>query len=204
MKCYNWYKTAGGFSSLLSRIYPEVSYEQFQSMTWREKQSLGWNKALSPEVQRLFFTGDYVGKAEALGSLARNLSITPEIQKLFFTEGGYEGKSHVLEALAENKTILTQTQLMFFKPEYWINGFPALYYLANNTSITSLTQRMFFAAEYPDKNGVISYIKRNPIFLKGLTLQDMREIIRAKEARYFIYDRRLKQIKEKIGMKVKK
>jgi len=188
MKCYNWYKTAGAFSSLLSSIYPEVSYEQFQSMTWREKQSLGWNKALSPEVQRLFFTGDYVGKDIALQSLATNLSITPEIQKLFFTQE-YEGKSHVLEALAENKTILTQTQLMFFKPEYWINGFPALYYLAKNTSLTSLTQRMFFTAEYPDKNGVISYIKR---------LQDMREIIRAKEARYFIYDRRLKQIKEKI------
>ena len=89
MKCYNWYKTAGGF---YSRIYPsgvyEVTFDQFQSMTWREKQQLGWNEALSPQTQRFFFTGDYVGKAEALGSLARNLSITPEIQKLFFTEGG--------------------------------------------------------------------------------------------------------------------
>ena len=210
MKCYNWYKTAGGF---YSRIYPsglyEVTSDQFQSMTWREKQQLGWNEALSPEVQLLFFTEEYAEKSEVLQALASNPSLTPEVQPLFFTED-YEwenrsSKNEALKNLALNESIAPATQLLFFKPEYWINGngFPALYYLAQNTSLTSLTQRMLFTEEYPDKNGVINYLKRNPSFLKGFTLQEMREFTKAKEARLLAYSKRLKQSRNKISIREK-
>ena len=194
----NWYKTAEGFSNLRT-TYPEVTFDQFQSMTWREKQSLGWSGALSPEVQRLFFTGDYDGKDIALQSLARNHSITAEIQQLFFKEN-YNYNKDVLEALATNPSITPQTQRMFFKPEYWVKGFHSFYYLAQNTSITTETQILLFTEEYQDKNGVINYLKRNPSFLKGFTLQDLRAVAKAKEARYFIYGKRLKTIREKIKL----
>ena len=124
MNRYNWYKAAGysdlmravGFSNL--RItYPEVTFDQFQSMTWREKQSLGWSVALTPEVQRLFFTGDYDGKDIALQSLARNHSITAEIQQLFFKEN-YNYNKNVLETLATNPSITPQTQRMFLTEDY--------------------------------------------------------------------------------------
>ena len=206
MNRYNWYKAAGysdlmravGFSNLRT-TYPEVTFDQFQSMTWREKQSLGWSVALTPEVQRLFFTGDYDGKDIALQSLAKNHSITAEIQQLFFKEN-YNYNKHVLEILATNPSITPQTQRMFFKPEYWVKGFHSFYYLAQNTSITTETQILLFTEEYQDKNGVINYLKRNPSFLKGFTLQDLRAVAKAKEARYFIYGKRLKTIREKIKL----
>ena len=89
---------------------------------------------------------------------------------------------------------------MFFKPEYWVKGFHSFYYLAQNTSITTETQILLFTEEYQDKNGVINYLKRNPSFLKGFTLQDLRAVAKAKEARYFIYGKRLKTIREKIKL----
>ena len=131
-------------------------------------------------------------------ALARNTSLSPQTQLLFFTQE-YEGKDWVLWHLAENTNLSPQTQSMFFTQEYegkdWV-----LWHLAENTSISPQTQLLFFTQEYSGKIDVLSRLSLNPSFLKGVTLQEMREFTKAKEARLPVYKKRLKTIKEKIKL----
>ena len=94
----NWYKVA-------TEAAVAVTPAEFRAMTWREKWDLTHSPSLTPEVQLLFFAGEYKRKSEALYNLAWNRSITPEVQRLFFTEL-YGGKANTLSHLVDNPMFL--------------------------------------------------------------------------------------------------
>ena len=169
----NWYK--------LAEAALNITPDQFQAMVDEGKKALARNTSLSPQTQLLFFTQEYEGKSNILWALAENTSITPQTQSLFFTQE-YEGKSGVLSGLAEN----------------WRQRI--LWALAENTSITNQTQSLFFTQEYKGKSNILYNLAHNRSFLKGFTLQDMREFAKIKQAKLLAYRARLKTIKEKIKL----
>ena len=130
--------------------------------------------------------------------IAMHKSISPEIQLLFFTQK-YEGKDNILWWLAHSNSISPEIHTLFFTQEYEGKS-NLLWHLAQNTSISLQTQRLFFTQEYEGKSGVLFYLFRNRSFLKGVTLQEMREFTKIKEARLHAYRARLKTIKEKIKL----
>ena len=187
----NWYKIAEAEEVT-------VTHDQFKAMSWSEKLALAKNKSISPETQQLFFTEKYWNKNYAIWWLAENTSITLETQRLFFTEE-YARKTLILSYLAQNRSISLQAQLLFFTEKYKTN-LNALWWLAHNRSISSQTQKMFFTQEYEEKNYVLKPLFDNPSFLKGVTPKEMREFNKIKEARLYVYRKRLKQIRKKIKL----
>ena len=190
----NWYKLA---ESALN-----ITPQEFNAMHHKYRIALAQNTNLSPQTQQLFFTGEYHGnddrddeyKRIVLGYLAENKSITPQTQLLFFTEK-YKQKNYVLGYLAENKSITPQTQKMFFTEDYWDKDI-ILQYLARNRSIPLATQLLFFTEEYKEKNYVLKHLLDNPSFLKGVTLQEMREF--TKTNKLIVYRKRFKTIREMV------
>ena len=140
-----------------------ITPKEFQAMTYKEKVALAKNKSITQETQLLFFTQEYDYKDNILWPLAWNTSITPQTQLLFFTVK-YKDNLNALHELAQNRSISPQTKLLFF------------------------TQ------EYGDKGNILKLILHNRnIFLKGLTLQEMREFTKIKEARLHVYRKRLNE-----------
>ena len=66
--------------------------------------------------------------------------------------------------------------------------------------ISPQTQSLFFTQEYKGKSNILYNLAHNRSFLKGFTLQDMREFAKIKQAKLLAYRARLKTIKEKIKL----
>ena len=93
---------------------------------------------------------------------------------------------------------LAEAALNITPDQFQAMGWEQKWRLARNESISLSTQKMFFTEEYSDKNEVLKILFDNPSFLKGVTLQEMREFTKTKEARLHVYRKRLKAVKEKI------
>ena len=77
-------------------------------------------------------------------------------------------------------------------------GWEQKWRLARNESISLSTQKMFFTEKYKSnssKDFIIQHLLQNPSFLKGVTLQELREFTKAKEARLPVYKKRFKAVK---------
>ena len=132
-------------------------------------------------------------------ALARNTSITQETQRLFLKpEYWYQWQYRflALSNLAYNPSIIPEIQQLLFteKNPVLLNA------LAQNHSLIPQIQLLFFTEEYSDKNEVLKILFDNPSFLKGVTLQELREFTKAKEARLPVYKKRFKDVREKIKL----
>ena len=150
-----------------------ITPQEFNAMHHKYRIALAQNTNLSPQTQQLFFTGEYHGNDDR----------------------DDEYKRIVLGYLAENKSITPQTQKMFFTEDYWDKDI-ILQYLARNRSIPLATQLLFFTEEYKEKNYVLKHLLDNPSFLKGVTLQEMREF--TKTNKLIVYRKRFKTIREMV------
>jgi hypothetical protein len=161
----------------LAESAPNITLQKFQAMTWEKKRALAQSMelSLSQPVQNLFFTQEYDDKYNILCLLALNTIISSQTQSMFFTQ--------------EYESIRTPLQLI-----------GPLNLLAQNNSLIPEVKRLFWKQEYKDKGHISSSLASKPSFLQGLTLQDMREFTKIKEARLPVYRARLKQIREKIKL----
>ena len=154
----NWYKLAEAEAEEVT-----VTPDQFQAMSFNDKEALARNTSITQETQRLFLKPEYWYQWQyrflALSNLAHNPSIIPEIQQLLFTDKN----TVILNALAGNHSLIPQIQLLFF------------------------------TEEYEEKNEVLKILFDNPSFLKGLTPKEMREFTKTKEARLQVYRKRLNE-----------
>ena len=100
-------------------------------------------------------------------------------------------------ALARNTSISPQTQQLFFTEEYYGKK-NILLSLAFNISISPEIQTLFFTQEYEGKSLALRWLAWNTSFLKGFTLQEMREF--TKTNKLIVYLKRLKTIREKIKL----
>ena len=132
-------------------------------------------------------------------ALAKNTNITPEAQRMFLKpEYWYQWQYRFLafSFLAGNPSLIPEIQLLLFTEKYPV----ILDTLAGNPSLIPQIQLLFFTEEYSDKNEVLKILFDNPSFLKGVTLQELREFTKAKEARLPVYKKRFKDVREKIKL----
>ena len=126
---------------------------------------------------------------------AEEVTVTPEEFKAM----SWSEKRYLAQYM--DLSLSQRVQNLFFTQEYdYKDKSNILWHLAENTSISPQTQLLFFTQEYSGKIDVLSRLSLNPSFLKGVTLQEMREFTKAKEARLPVYKKRLKTIKEKIKL----
>ena len=142
-----------------------ITPAEFKAMSFNDKEALASNPRITQETQRLFLKPEYWYQ--------------------------WQYRFLALSNLAYNPSIIPEIQQLLFteKNPVLLNA------LAQNHSLIPQIQLLFFTEEYSDKNEVLKILFDNPSFLKGVTLQEMREFTKAKEARLPVYSKRLKTIR---------
>ena len=154
----------------LAEVALNITPAQFKAMSFNDKEALASNTSISPETQRLFLKPEYWYQ--------------------------WQYRFLAFSLLAQNPSIIPEIQQLLFTDKNTV----ILNALAGNPSLIPQIQLLFFTEEYSDKNEVLKILFDNPSFLKGVTPKEMREFNKIKEARLYVYRKRLKQIRKKIKL----
>ena len=154
----------------LAESAPNITPQEFKAMSFNDKEALAKNTNITPEAQRMFLKPEYWYQ--------------------------WQYRFLAFSFLAGNPSLIPEIQLLLFTEKYPV----ILDTLAGNPSLIPQIQLLFFTEEYSDKDEVLKILFNNPSFLRGLTSKEMREFTKAKEARLYVYRKRLKQIRKKIKL----